>query len=63
MWGPVLASVGNLLTIVIMLVYDVLANGLAGVTFWSLGGSAAIVAGFVVLVTDFLRSKHTPTVH
>ncbi|KAH7104781.1 hypothetical protein BKA62DRAFT_748595 [Auriculariales sp. MPI-PUGE-AT-0066] len=63
LWGPVLASVGNLLTIVIMLAYDTLVHGFANVTMWSFVGSGAIVIGFAVLAADVLRSPNaTPIV-
>lgn len=50
-----LTSVGSLLTIVLMLLYDMLIGGLAHLTFWSFAGSGAIIAGFVVLALDVVR--------
>ncbi|QRW05219.1 transmembrane protein [Ceratobasidium sp. AG-Ba] len=52
LWGPIVASVGNLLTIVLVMFVDVLISGLSVVTIWSLLGSGLIIAGFTILVLD-----------
>ncbi|KAJ3558952.1 hypothetical protein NP233_g11387 [Leucocoprinus birnbaumii] len=53
MWGPVVTSVGNLLTTVLVLVSDTLfGNGMDTLTFWSLLGCSAIVVAFGVLAYD-----------
>ncbi|EGO03048.1 hypothetical protein SERLA73DRAFT_176566 [Serpula lacrymans var. lacrymans S7.3] len=48
-WGPIVTSVGNLLTIVLILLSDVIF-GFAAITPWSLAGAGTIVAAFAVLV-------------
>ena len=53
MWGPIITSIGNLLTTVLTFASDVvLGAGMEAVTFWSLAGSAAIVVAFGILVAD-----------
>ncbi|KAJ3499872.1 hypothetical protein NMY22_g19465 [Coprinellus aureogranulatus] len=43
-WGPIVTSVGNLLTIVLMLISDIIfGSGFESLTFWSLLGSGVIV--------------------
>jgi len=54
LWGPVLTSVGNLLTIVLVLVIDFLF-GHGSITIWSLLGSGMIVAAFGVLAFDMIH--------
>ncbi|KAH6917403.1 hypothetical protein BKA70DRAFT_1418152 [Coprinopsis sp. MPI-PUGE-AT-0042] len=58
-WGPIVTSVGNLLTIVLMLISDAIFGlGLEAITRWSLIGSSVIVFAFGVLVYDMvLQSK------
>jgi len=58
-WGPIVVSVGNLLTIVLMLISDaIFGSGLEAITGWSLLGSGVIVIAFGVLVYDmFVRRK------
>ncbi|TDL28653.1 hypothetical protein BD410DRAFT_818171 [Rickenella mellea] len=52
-WGPIITSVGNLLTIVLVLISDVVLWGASAVlTVWSLLGSGMIVCAFAVLVYD-----------
>jgi len=54
-WGPVIASVGNLLTIVLVMISDIIVSGVSkAVTPWSLLGCAMIVGAFSVLVVDIL---------
>ncbi|TIB87779.1 hypothetical protein E3Q19_03543 [Wallemia mellicola] len=48
-WGPVMASVGSLLTIVLVQIVDVLVNHVPLTLFSVLGGSL-IILGFVLLV-------------
>ncbi|KZT65601.1 hypothetical protein DAEQUDRAFT_716388 [Daedalea quercina L-15889] len=60
-WGPIVTSVGSLLTIVMMFVSDIIFGGAAGtVTVWSLLGSGAIVIAFGVLAYDMVKRKHLP---
>ncbi|PPR05701.1 hypothetical protein CVT26_008942 [Gymnopilus dilepis] len=57
-WGPIIVSVGNLLTIVLVLISDVLFGaGIEVVTFWSLLGSGVIVMAFGVLAYDMFTKK------
>ncbi|KAF8905564.1 hypothetical protein CPB84DRAFT_1771726 [Gymnopilus junonius] len=57
-WGPIIVSVGNLLTIVLVLISDVLFGaGIEVVTFWSLLGSGVIVLAFGVLAYDVFTKK------
>ncbi|KAG9046260.1 hypothetical protein FS837_004757 [Tulasnella sp. UAMH 9824] len=56
-WGPVVVSVGNLLTIVLVLASDaVFGNGLETITIWSLLGCGMIVGAFGILAVDVLRN-------
>ncbi|KZP31368.1 hypothetical protein FIBSPDRAFT_1037809 [Athelia psychrophila] len=55
-WGPVITSVGNLLTIVLVLLSDLMLGGSTDtITVWSLVGSGAIVSAFGVLAYDMLK--------
>ncbi|KAF8078643.1 hypothetical protein FPV67DRAFT_1557902 [Lyophyllum atratum] len=55
-WGPIITSVGNLLTIVLVFVSDmVFGTGLENVTLWSLIGCSVIVAAFSVLAYDMFN--------
>ncbi|KAF8622464.1 hypothetical protein AX15_006985 [Amanita polypyramis BW_CC] len=57
-WGPIITSVGSLLTIVLVFVSDVLfGNGIQNFTVWSLIGCSVITAAFGVLAYDMFR-KH-----
>ncbi|KAF9535460.1 hypothetical protein CPB83DRAFT_801858 [Crepidotus variabilis] len=57
-WGPVIVSVGNLLTIVGVLGVDIVFGpGLQALTVWSLVGSSGIVGAFGVLVWDMVYKK------
>ncbi|TFK30423.1 hypothetical protein FA15DRAFT_662375 [Coprinopsis marcescibilis] len=59
-WGPIVTSVGNLLTIVLMLISDVVfGSGLESITFWSLLGSSVIVAAFGILAYDIKKGHST----
>ncbi|CAE6521745.1 unnamed protein product [Rhizoctonia solani] len=51
LWGPIVVSVGNLLTIVLVMLADVvLSRDLSVITFWSFIGSGLIIGGFAILV-------------
>jgi hypothetical protein len=53
LWGPVLATVANLLTIVLVFLSDtIIGHAKDNVTVPSLGGAAMIVCPFAVLVTE-----------
>lgn len=55
-WGPVITSVGNLLTIVLVFISDMtFGAGLGGVTMWSVVGCSIIVASFTVLAYDMFN--------
>ncbi|KAF8898766.1 hypothetical protein BD779DRAFT_1485450 [Infundibulicybe gibba] len=52
-WGPVITSVGNLLTIALVFFSDItFGTGAQSITFWSTLGSSVIVAAFGVLAYD-----------
>ncbi|CAE6531764.1 unnamed protein product [Rhizoctonia solani] len=54
LWGPIVASVGNLLTIVLVMLADVIiSRDLSVITFWSLIGSGLIIFGFGILVWEY----------
>ncbi|TFY62906.1 hypothetical protein EVJ58_g3555 [Rhodofomes roseus] len=60
-WGPIVTSVGSLLTIVLMFLSDIIFGRAAStVTVWSLLGSGAIVVAFGVLAYDMVKRKHPP---
>jgi len=55
-WGPIVVSVGNLLTIVLVLLSDItVGQGVEVITPWNLAGSGAIVAAFGILVYDMVQ--------
>lgn len=55
-WGPVVVSVGNLLTIALVLASDaILGNGAQTITPWTLLGCGMIIGAFTVLAMDMLR--------
>lgn len=57
-WGPVVTSVGNLLTIVLVFISDIIFGGAVHtITVWSLLGSGGIITAFGVLVYDMLRKR------
>ncbi|KAJ7900324.1 hypothetical protein B0H14DRAFT_2673223 [Mycena olivaceomarginata] len=61
-WGPIITSVGNLLTIVLVSISDVLwGAGLEAVTLGSVVGCSVIVAAFGVLVYDMLDKRRQIT--
>ena len=58
MWGPIIASIGNLLTTVLIFASDVIFGaGVEVVTFWNFMGSVAIVAAFGILAEDLVISQ------
>lgn len=55
-WGPVVTSVGNLLTIVLVMLSDViLGNAVGSLTLWGIAGSTMVVCAFAVLAHDSLQ--------
>ncbi|KAF8168120.1 hypothetical protein B0H34DRAFT_684272 [Crassisporium funariophilum] len=57
-WGPIIVSVGNLLTIVLMVISDIIFGaGLEALTIWSLLGSGIIVLAFTVLAYDMFTKR------
>ncbi|KIK70960.1 hypothetical protein GYMLUDRAFT_33049 [Collybiopsis luxurians FD-317 M1] len=57
LWGPVITSVGGLLTIVLVFFSDVLLGATETLTLWGIAGSATIVVAFGVLAYDMLQSE------
>ena len=56
-WGPIVTSVGNLVTIVLVVLSDVvLGHAADALTVWSVTGSAMVVCAFAVLAHDTLRT-------
>jgi hypothetical protein len=56
-WGPIVVSVGNLLTIVLVLLSDIsVGQGMDVITPWNLAGSGAIVVAFGILVYDMVQN-------
>ncbi|EKM83896.1 hypothetical protein AGABI1DRAFT_51463 [Agaricus bisporus var. burnettii JB137-S8] len=57
-WGPIITSVGNLLSIVVVVIYEVIfGDGLATLTVWSLLGCGVIVLAFGVLAYDMFTQQ------
>ncbi|KAL6309937.1 hypothetical protein BKA93DRAFT_814298 [Sparassis latifolia] len=57
-WGPIVTSVGNLLTIVLVFLSDIIFGGaVKTITAWSLLGSASIVTAFGVLAYDMTKER------
>ncbi|KAI0003705.1 hypothetical protein BJV74DRAFT_811082 [Russula compacta] len=55
-WGPIVVSVGNLLTIVLVLLSDMtVGQGMDVITPWNLVGSAGIVVAFGILAYDMVQ--------
>ncbi len=55
-WGPIVVSVGNLLTIVLVLLSDItIGQGVDVITPWNLAGSGGIIVAFGILVYDMVR--------
>ena len=57
LWGPILTSIGNLLTIVLVFFSDIIFGGaVETITVWSMLGCGAIVSAFGILAYDMMRS-------
>jgi len=57
-WGPIIVSVGNMLTIVLVLISDCLFGaGIDTLTIWSLLGSGGVVVAFGVLTYDMFTKR------
>jgi len=57
-WGPIVVSVGNLLTIILVLLSDVtIGQGVDVITPWNLAGSGGIIVAFGILVFDMVRPQ------
>jgi len=55
-WGPIVVSVGNLLTIVLVFLSDItFGQGIDAITPWNLAGSGGIVVAFGILVYDMIQ--------
>ncbi|KAJ6604630.1 hypothetical protein DFH09DRAFT_1123342 [Mycena vulgaris] len=61
-WGPIIVSVGNLLTIVLVFISDIIFGaGVEAVTLGGVVGCGLIVAAFGVLVHDLLDKRRHAT--
>lgn len=59
-WGPIVTSIGNLLTIVLIFISDIIFGaGVESITAWNVIGSGAIMAAFGVLAHDVLQTSGT----
>jgi hypothetical protein len=59
-WGPIVVSVGNLLTIVLVLLSDIwIGQGMDVITPWNLAGSGGIIAAFSILVYDMVKPSQS----
>ncbi|KAI0363898.1 hypothetical protein BV20DRAFT_64932 [Pilatotrama ljubarskyi] len=57
-WGPIVTSVGSLLTIVLVFVSDAIFGGaVETVTIWSVLGCGSIVAAFAILAYDLTKER------
>ncbi|EMD42088.1 hypothetical protein CERSUDRAFT_102465 [Gelatoporia subvermispora B] len=55
-WGPIVTSVGSLLTIVLMFASDALfGRSMGSITIWSMLGSGCIVLAFTALAYEIIR--------
>ncbi|KAI0932160.1 hypothetical protein AcW2_000859 [Taiwanofungus camphoratus] len=55
-WGPIVTSVGSLLTIVLVFISDMIFGRAAdSITVWSLLGSGSIIVAFAILAYDMLK--------
>lgn len=55
-WGPILTSVGGLLTIILVFISDVLfVEGFGIITLWNVLGCCMIIGGFTILALDFKK--------
>ncbi|KIY64193.1 hypothetical protein CYLTODRAFT_425432, partial [Cylindrobasidium torrendii FP15055 ss-10] len=58
MWGPVMTSVGGLLTIVLVFIADILwGAGLQAVSIGGVVGSCIILLAFTILASDLVRAS------
>ena len=58
MWGPVVTSVGSLLTIVLVFLSDATWGGAVDtVTIWSVLGCSAIAVAFAILAYDMMKRR------
>jgi hypothetical protein len=59
-WGPVVVSVGNLLTIVLVLLSDIsIGQGVDVITPWNLAGAGGISVAFGILVYDMAQHSQS----
>ncbi|KAH9858171.1 hypothetical protein C2E23DRAFT_865114 [Lenzites betulinus] len=57
-WGPIVTSVGSLLTIVLVFLSDAIFGGaVEAVTIWSVLGCGSIVAAFAILAYDLAKGR------
>ncbi|PVF97310.1 hypothetical protein CPB86DRAFT_785943 [Serendipita vermifera] len=63
LWGPVLSSVGNLLTIVLMLLVEILILSAPVPSGWSILGCCMIASGFGLLVWEIMRPNQPERQH
>ena len=57
-WGPIVTSVGSLLTIVLVFISDaIFGDAVDTVTIWSTLGCSAIVFAFGMLAYDMVRGR------
>ncbi|KAI1797923.1 hypothetical protein LXA43DRAFT_982644 [Ganoderma leucocontextum] len=57
-WGPVVTSVGSLLTIVLVFLSDAIWGGaVQTVTIWSVLGCSSIVVAFAILAYDMMKGR------
>ncbi|KAI0639445.1 hypothetical protein C8Q77DRAFT_64115 [Trametes polyzona] len=57
-WGPIVTSVGSLLTIVLVFLSDAIFGGaVEAVTIWSVLGCGSIVAAFAILAYDLAQGR------
>jgi len=57
-WGPIVASIGNLLTIVLVFISDmIVGNGVEPITVWNVMGAGSIVAAFGILAHDVMQRR------
>ncbi|KAK1229694.1 hypothetical protein PQX77_007256 [Marasmius sp. AFHP31] len=54
LWGPIITSVGGLLTIVLVFFSDILLGATDAFNLWTVCGSATIIAAFGVLAYDMV---------
>ena len=57
-WGPIVASVGSLLTIVLVFLSDtIFGDAVDTVTTWSVLGCGSIVLAFGILAYDMMKAR------